>query len=75
MTAPTTLRCAKAHTKNILNVPTGTLLNIFLHAPCICNHFLHLAMNVRELFGLILLIVHYLHSRAVGKQLGGTLGH
>lgn len=33
MTAPTTLRCAKAHAKKVLSVPMGSPPSIFLHAP------------------------------------------
>ena len=54
MTTPTVLRL-----KNVLIVPTGTTPCIFLHAPCICGHLLHLATKIRELFGLIKTESHF----------------
>ncbi len=52
LTTATTLQCAKAHAKKVLNVPTGTPPVLFHRAPCICSHFLRLAKKVHELFGM-----------------------
>ena len=54
--------------KKVLDVPTGTPPVLFLRAPCICGHFLHLATKIRELFGFNTLLAQIFSMICARKQ-------